>query len=415
MTGSKYKYILIGVLVVVTTAIFVFGLNFLKGKNFFIDEDVYYVVYDRIEGLSPSSPVQLNGYNVGQVRSIEFNDLIKGDLIVKFVVEKKISIPKNTTARIFSLDLMGTKAIQLVFSDSLSKARVGDTLVADTEESLKEQVSIEMLPLKNKAEDLLKEMETAIKVINTIFNEETQRNLQQTIKQLSYTAQHLNSSSASLDTMLQNEKQRIHRLLVNMESITRNFAQNGRNVTELLTNLKGLSDSLRQVNYAGTFDHIDSTLVAFNAVLASIEDQQGTMGKLIYNDSLYNTLNRSTDYIGALANDLRINPKRYLHFSVFDLGRTMYVLDNDKMEKKASKSADVYYILIDKSDKPIPLENFEIDYQVEQHLIDNTYLYTIGVFESEKKARKQLEKEKKTIPEAQLVKINKSQYEVVNN
>lgn len=415
MTGSKYKYVLIGVLVVLSTAIFVLGLSFLKGKNFFIDEDFYYVVYDRIEGLSPSSPVQLNGFNVGQVRSIELNDLSKADLMVKFVVDKEIRIPKNTTARIFSLDLMGTKAIQLVFSDSLSKAQIGDTLLADAEESLKEQVSIEMLPLKNKAEDLLKEMEMAINVINKIFNEETQHNLQQTIKQLNYTVQHLNSSSATLDTMLLNEKQRIHRLLVNMESITRNFAQNGRNVTELLTNLKGLSDSLQQVDYAGTFQNIDSSLIAFNAVLSSVKNQEGTMGKLIYNDSLYNTLNQSTDYIGSLANDLRINPKRYLHFSVFDLGRTMYVLDKDKMKKKASKSADLFYILIEKSNTPISLNQFKINLNVEQHLINNTYLYTIGMFDNEKKARKQLEKVKKSIPEAQLIIINKNHYEAVDN
>jgi len=104
-----------------------------------------------------------------------------------------------------------------------------------------------------------------------------------------------------------------------------------------------------------------------------------------------------------------------LHFSVFDLGRTMYVLDNDKMEKKASKSSALYYILIDKSDKPLPIGKFKNDSKVEQHLIDNTYLYTIGMFDNQKKALKQLEKEKKTVPEAQLIKINNNQYEVVSN
>lgn len=415
MTNNRYKYILIGVLVLITTGIFVFGLNFLKGKNFFIEQDVYYVVYDRIEGLSPSSPVQLNGYNIGQVRSIEFSDYSKGNLVVKFVVEKEITLPKNSVARIFSQDLMGTKAIELIFSDSIVNALPGDTLIAQTEESLKDQVSIEMLPLKNKAEDLLKEMENAIKVINTIFNEETRNNLQQTIKQLSYTAHHLNSSSSTLDTMLLTERYRIHRLLINMESITRNFAENGRNITGLLTNIEGLSDSLKQVDFGGTFGKIDSSLMAFNTVLSSIERQEGTMGKLIYNDSLYNTLNQSTDYIGSLANDLRVNPKRYLHFSVFDLGRTMYVLDQDKIKKKTSKIPGTYYILIDKSDKPIALDEFRINQKVEQHFLNNTYLYTIGFFDNERKAKKQLKKEQKTIPNAQLIRINNNQYEIVSN
>ncbi|MDA3867847.1 MAG: MlaD family protein [Salinivirgaceae bacterium] len=413
--NNKYKYILIGLLIVITVGIFIFGLNFLKGKNFFIEEEEYYVVYERIEGLNSSSPVLLNGYNIGQVREIKFNDLIEGDLIVKFIVKRDIRIPKNSTARIFSQDLMGTKAIELIFSDSDQQTEIGDTLNSQTEESLKDQVSIEMLPLKNKAEDLLKEMENAIKIINTVFNEETQSNLHEIFRQLTQTAANLNSSSASVDSMLINEKQQIHRLLVNLEGITRNFNSNSKNITELLYNLKSLTDSLNQTDFKGTMSNVDSTLSNLNQVLASIENQQGTMGKLIYDDSLYNTINRGTDEIGNLAADLRINPKRYLHFSVFDLGRTMYVLDEKKIEKKASAQRPIYCVLIDKSDKPIALESFEVAGDVKQRSFDGTYLYTVGEFSKERKAEKFFNKIQKTNPDAQLVKINKNQYEVLSN
>jgi phospholipid/cholesterol/gamma-HCH transport system substrate-binding protein len=413
--NNKYKYILIGLLIVITVGIFIFGLNFLKGKNFFIEEEEYYVVYERIEGLNSSSPVLLNGYNIGQVREIKFNDLIEGDLIVKFIVKRDIRIPKNSTARIFSQDLMGTKAIELIFSDSDQQTEIGDTLNSQTEESLKDQVSIEMLPLKNKAEDLLKEMENAIKIINTVFNEETQSNLHEIFRQLTQTAANLNSSSASVDSMLINEKQQIHRLLVNLEGITRNFNSNSKNITELLYNLKSLTDSLNQTDFKGTMSNVDSTLSNLNQVLASIENQQGTMGKLIYDDSLYNTINRGTDEIGNLAADLRINPKRYLHFSVFDLGRTMYVLDEKKIEKKASAQRPIYCVLIDKSDKPIALESFEVAGDVKQRSFDGTYLYTVGEFSKERKAEKFFNKIQKSNPDAQLVKINKNQYEVLSN
>ncbi|MFO7862395.1 MAG: MlaD family protein [Salinivirgaceae bacterium] len=412
---NKYKYILIGLLIVITVGVFIFGLNFLKGKNFFIEEEEYYVIYDRIEGLNSSSPVLLNGYNIGQVREIKFNDLTQGDLIVKFIVKRDVRIPKNSTARIFSQDLMGTKAIELIFSENEQQAEIGDTLYSQTEESLKEQVSIEMLPLKNKAEDLLKEMENAIKIINAVFNEETQKNLHEIFRQLTQTAAHLNSSSASVDSLLIKEQQRIHRLLFNLEGITRNFNSNSKNISELFFNLKSLADSLNQTDFKGTMSNVDSTLYNLNQMIANIENQQGTLGKLIYNDSLYNTLNRGTDEIGNLAEDLRINPKRYLHFSVFDLGRTMYVLDEEKIEKKATAQNPIYCVLIDKSDKPIPLNSFKIAGNVKQRSIDGTYLYTVGEFNKERKADKLLNKIHKTNPDAQLIKINKNQYEVLNN
>ncbi len=412
--ANKYKYILIGLIVFITIGIFIFGLNYLKGKNYFIEEDSFYVVYNTIEGLTVSSPVLLNGYTVGQVREIRFFDLDKGNLVVKFVVKKDISIPKKSIARIYSQDLMGTKAIELEFSDKKEMLKSGDTLVAQTEESLKEQVSIEMLPLKNKAEDLLQEMEQAIKIIRLMFNERTRSNIQQIIEELNHTSSHLRSGAGSLDSLLIEEKQRIHRLLVNMESISRNFSDNNDNITAMLFNMKKLTDSLSKVNFKGTMDGVDSTLIAFNEILGQIEKEQGTLGQLIYDDSLYNTLNRSTDYIGDLAEDLRVNPKRYLHFSVFDLGRTMYVLDKDKMKEQANKQKGIYYVLLAKSSSSLSLESFDDIKNVKQRIIDDTYLYTVGGHDKKRKAKKFLSKVKKNYEGARLILINNNQYELVD-
>ncbi len=412
--ANKYKHILIGLIVAITIGIFFFGLNYLKGKNYFIEEDSFYVVYKRIEGLTVSSPVLLNGYNVGQVREIKFFDLNKGNLIVKFVVEKDISIPKNSIAKIYSQDLMGTKAIELEFSDNEELLKSGDTLIAKTEESLKEQVSIEMLPLKNKAEDLLKEMEQAIKIIRLMFNERTRSNIQQIIEELNYTSSHLRSGAASLDTLLLEEKQRIHRLLVNMESISGNFSDNNDNITAMLNNMQKLTDSLSKVDFKGTLDGVDSSLIAFNSILTQVEKQQGTLGQLIYDDSLYNTLNRSSDYIGHLAEDLRVNPKRYLHFSVFDLGRTMYVLDKEKMKEEAKEQKPIYYVLLAKSSSSLALESFEKIENVKQRVVDDTYLYTVGGHYKKRKAEKFLSKVKNNYEGARLILINKGQYEIID-
>jgi phospholipid/cholesterol/gamma-HCH transport system substrate-binding protein len=330
-------------------------------------------------------------------------------------VKKDIHIPRNSTASIFSQDLMGTKAIDLIYSDDKEYAFPGDTLIPETEESLKEQVSIEMLPLKNKAEDLLKEMENAIKIINMIFNERTRNNLQRIIEELNYTAKHLRSSTASVDSMLIKERYRIHRLIGNMESITANFKRNNENVTELIANLTKLTDSLNQVDFKGTADKVDSSLYAFNQILSQIENEEGTLGQLIYDDSLYNTLNRSTDYIGNLAQDLRVNPKRYLHFSVFDLGRTMYVLDKDKMNKQAGKKDGVYYVLLTESGNPIPLDTFTDIDNVQQRIYNEKYLYTVGGYSKKRKAEKFYNKVRMNYSDAKLVYFNKGQYITVSD
>ena len=329
------------------------------------------------------------------------------------MVKKDIHIPQNSIARIFSQDLMGTKAIDLIYSKDKNYAVPGDTLIPETEESLKEQVSIEMLPLKNKAEDLLKEMENAIKIINQIFNERTRNNLKTIIEELNYTAKNLRSSTASVDSMLIKERYRIHKLISNMESITANFKNNNKNVTELLGNLTQLTNSLNQVDFKGTAEKVDSSLYAFNQILNQIENEEGTLGQLIYDDSLYNTLNRSTDYIGNLAQDLRVNPKRYLHFSVFDLGRTMYVLDQDKMKKQADKREGIYYVLLTESDNPIPIESFNKIENVEQRIHNEKYLYTVGSYYKKRKAQKFYNKVRMNYPESKLIYFNKGQYIIV--
>jgi phospholipid/cholesterol/gamma-HCH transport system substrate-binding protein len=407
--GNRYKYILIGVLVSLTIAIFIFGLNYLKGKNYFIEEDTYYVVYERIEGLTVSSPVLINGYTIGQVRDIRFTNKGDGSLIVQFVVKKQFRIPQETVARIFSLDLMGTKAIELELTDKLTLHQSGDTLLAETEESLKEQVSIEMLPLKNKAEDLLIEMEEAIKIIRIIFNEQTRQNLIATIDELNETIIHLNSSASTIDTFLIEENKRISQLISNLESITGNLDKNRSKINSIIANIDQMSDSLSQIKFISTFKTLDSSLLAINTILQKIESGEGTLGMLIYEDSLYNALNQTSIQVARLAEDLRVNPKRYMHFSVFDLGRTMYVLDDNKMNKKAANASEVFHVLLYEDSAPVSLDSFEDIDDVTQKVFKDRYYYTVGAFKKLKKAQNFLEKVKSNYPNAKIVSFNKGE------
>src|SRR5665213_2087248 len=149
------KEIKAGILVVVSIAVFIFGFNFLKGKNFFSERRVFYAIYPNVAGIVEANPVQLNGFKVGRVKDIQLLGN-NGKIIITIAIsDTKLNIPKNTVAKIVSSTLLGDKAIQLIPSDSKEFANDGDTLIGSVEESLQASVNATVQPLKIKAEKLI--------------------------------------------------------------------------------------------------------------------------------------------------------------------------------------------------------------------------------------------------------------------
>ena len=153
MTKVKSE-VKIGLVGIIAIFILVWGINFLKGNNIFGDSNKYYAIYSNIDGLESSSPVRINGLTVGSVTEIYFHPNNSGDIIVEFTLNDDIRFPINSVAKIYNSDIMGTKAVQLIYGNSNSYASFGDTLFADVEDGLKEEVNKQVLPLKNKAEEL---------------------------------------------------------------------------------------------------------------------------------------------------------------------------------------------------------------------------------------------------------------------
>lgn len=326
----------IGFVVTLTITIFILGLNYLKGKNFYKPQKEYFVVYKKIDGLVESSPILLNGFKVGQVRSIDFHSDNSGDLVVGIVVEEKeLNLPKYTIARIFGADLMGTKAIDLILGETSEIHEIGDTLLPAIEGSLKEQVSIQMLPIKNQAEDLMKEMQEAIEVIKQIFKEES--DLQKSLANIRGTFQSLESSAITLDTIVSLQKNKINVIFTNIESISTNLKNNNEQLTAILTNFSAISDSIAKSNITGTINNAEQVLSQANGIMEKINRGEGSIGMLVNNDSLYYGLKSASENLSKLLHDIQLNPKRYLHFSILDLGKTVYVVDEENLKTKKEK------------------------------------------------------------------------------
>lgn len=383
-----------GIIVLITIGALIWGFYFLKGKDIFKNEDLYHAVYKRVDGLSESSLVLINGLKIGLVRKVDFISETDRNIIVTFAVPRDYKIQKNSVAEIFSLDLMGSKGIRInITSDSLFY-KPGDTLISLIERDLKEQVSAQVLPLKSKAEDLLKSMDSVMVVIQYIFNESTRDNLSKTFASIKKTIENLEHSSVALDTLMQNEKGKLSRIFSNVESITHNLKANNDQLTNVINNFSNISDSLAKSNIKSTIYNANQALTDANLILNKIKSGEGTIGMLLNNDSLYNNLERSSLNLDKLLKDIRENPKRYLHFSVFDFGKTVIVDEDGNKVKKNKKSDEsssinsndkVYFSVQIKSSKnKIINKNKELSgvdsYQ--EHFISGWYKYTHGSFSS---------------------------------
>ena len=314
----KYKKeIGIGLIFIVALVLFIWGFSFLKGFNLFKEQRVVYAVYQQVSGLSRANPVSINGLKVGQVSDIYFEPGFSGNIIVKLTIETQIPIPRNSIALIYSSDLMGSKAIDLKLGNDSLYIKNGDTLATKVEASLKEAVNQQIQPLKAKAEELIVSIDSVVTVIKQIFSEKARENLTSSLASVQKTFENLENASFNLDQMIAAEKVRFGEIMYNLESITSTIEENKENIDNMLSNFSTLSDSLAKAKIPQTFANINRVGGDVAGIVDKINNGEGSIGMLVNDEALYNDLQRSAEQLNLLLEDIRINPKRYVRFSLF--------------------------------------------------------------------------------------------------
>ncbi|MFP4025980.1 MAG: MlaD family protein [Thiohalospira sp.] len=296
----------IGIAVVITIAFFIWGYNFLKGKNILSSSNHYYAVYDHIDGLEEASPVHLSGYKIGVVESIKFHKKDRKKIVVRFSAKKDIKLPHNSNAVIYPETLIAGKAIKIIFSDSQNFYQSGDTIPGILEKDLMSSLSEELMPIKNKIENLVVSMDSVL----AIFDNTRRDNLKKSLD-------NIHQISDELEGLVESEKVRLSNILANVESISGNLKNNNEQITTILENFSNISDSLNQANIKSTLLSANKTLAEFSEISAKINQGEGTIGLLLNNDSLYVNLNNLAADLDSLVIDLNENPNRYVHFSLF--------------------------------------------------------------------------------------------------
>ena len=375
--------------------ILIWGINFLKGSSLFESKSTFYGVYDSVEGLKVSSGVIYRGYQVGQVISIQFTGERFDRVLVKFSVDKGLELPSNTLAMIQSADLMGSKVVALVPGDSHVFAVSGDTLRSQVERGLMEQVSQQMLPLKQKAERLLGSLDSVLLIVQGLFNEETKKNLSNSFGSIDRTLRNLEGASGNVDTLIQGESARISSILQDVNSITGNLRNNNEEISNILGNVSAISDSLRQASLHQTLMSLDYILATTDSIMNKINRGEGTIGALLNDNDLYYNLNQVSENLNRLLVEFRYNPKRFINLSLIDFSSGKNALEE-------------YGVVIFESLERLDI-NSELYMQnpgLKEVKYKDKYLYIIDSYKKLKPAQRKLDDVIKRYNDAYIVKID---------
>lgn len=338
---KKSSFIKIGLIATITLIAFFAGINYLNSKTIFKDETLFYAVYERVDGLDNSSQVLLNGFPVGQVSDIYFTDDNSGNLMVELLIDEGFEIPENSIAQIYSLDLMGTKGVQfLIDKEANAMYKNGDTIKTSIEQGIQEQVNMQILPLKKKAEELISSFDSVLTIVQAVFNEDTRKNLTISFSSIKNTLTNLEKTTFTLDTLLVTEKSKLAEIFSNVESITANIEDNNEMLSNVIKNFSNISDSLAKADVSKTISEANTALNQLNGVIDKINNGDGSISLLLNNDTLYNNIESATYHLNRLMKDLHENPKRYLHFSIIDLGSTKYIVEPETEKEKKNKEKE---------------------------------------------------------------------------
>ena len=289
-----------GILVLTGIILFIIGFSYLKSNDVFITDRIFYAVYDDVEGVSKGTPVTISGFNVGSVQDIEFYKN-SSKLLLKFRVENEFNFSSESIAQIYETGLIGGKAVAVIPKYGNELARSGDTLQSDIAPGLTELVNDRLSPLQDKIESMVVSADSVLISLNAVLNTEAKLEIQSTIENFSSTVADLKTSASTLDEILDNNKNQINNIISNVNQTSNELAGLSGSFSDLSIVISNLSESSENID----------------KIISEISEGEWSLNKLVFDDALINSLDAASKNINLLIKDLRLNPKRYVHFSLF--------------------------------------------------------------------------------------------------
>lgn len=311
------------ILVITSIVVCLWGYSFLKGKNLFDSNRNFYVVYDNVEGLSPSAPITINGLVVGKINSIEIQKNT-GKLLVEMQIKNDFAISKSSIASIYEPGFIGGKQIAIIpnFKDT-SIAQSGDYLQGDVKQGLTAKLEDKLAPIQERLDKVLANADVMLTSVNNVLDPATQANLKSTIAELNKTLTHFSAASANVDKLLADNKGKLDHTITNIDKVSTNFAK--------------MSDTLAKANLGKTIKNLETTLANVDKIMLDLQAGKGTMGKLLKDEAMYKNLAGASKQLELLLGDMKLNPKRYVHFSLFGKKAAPYVAPEEEKANSEDK------------------------------------------------------------------------------
>lgn len=312
------KQIRTGIVVVVALALFIYGFNFLKGRDIFaVDLDLY-ALYDHVDGITQNNTVQINGFKVGTIRDVTLDPKTNKIMVHFIITDNNAIITDSSECQIFSDGLMGLKSIKIISHSGGKPVKDKAVLRGTNESGLKDQVSEMVVPLKKKLEGLVASVDSVVQVFNAVLNQSARNDLIASFASIKKSLTTFEKISINLDDLVVTQSIRFSDILGKIQSISTNLANNNEPLSKAINNFANISDSISKSKLKTVIDSASSIMSRTAVIMDKINNGQGSMGLLINDKKLYEGLNKTTADLDALILDLKANPKRY--FSVFGIG-----------------------------------------------------------------------------------------------
>ena len=337
------KEIKTGVIAILAIGVLVTGINFLKGNSFFGGDEVYYAYFPNSGGVTVANSIVVNGVGIGKVLDVSLSgnsDSLKKVKITFNIQESDFKIPKGSILEAGSVDLFN-KGLLLSLNPDLSAGffQPGDAIQGIVSTDITAQVKSYADPLVKKVQVALTSIDKMVNSLSAFWDTTANSQIKGSMKELQMAIHKLGNVAGEVESMLISEKMKFSKIMSNVEAISSNLKESNDKVAAIIGNTKKITDDLVTADFKSVIQHASSTLKNLNAVLDNAQNGNGTLGKLLRDEKLYNELVQTNKALQNLVIDLNVHPERYIHFSVFGAkSKGLSVTDNE--EKKLKRLLD---------------------------------------------------------------------------